>query len=136
LSELPERKVLKNTLMKLKSNVIRADETYDGQIKGFNEVIFHTMQGLNNIKASGADAQAVGGMIILVGTIAQAVQQLVKQSLETINHWRTYTEVLENYSAELDSTLTKIFEDAVKQSEEQSEKQKELFKGQPDAYTK
>jgi hypothetical protein len=40
--------------------------------------------------------------------------------------------VLENYSTELDNTLSKIIEDAIKQSAEQIEKQKELIGKKPE----
>ncbi len=135
MSELPEKKVLKNTLMKLKANVLTATEAYNEEIKRFNELMSYTVKGLQGLETSGVEKQRVGAVVVMLAIIGQHVEQVVKGSLETINDWRTYTEVLENYSAELDNTLTKIFEDAIKQSLEEVEKQKELFKGTPE-YTR
>jgi septal ring factor EnvC (AmiA/AmiB activator) len=133
LSEFkPEKKVLKNALMKLKANVTSASAMYNEQIKSFSEFLNYTIRGMQGIKASGQDAQRISYVIMMLGTIGQQATQLIKGSLETINDWRTYTEVLENYSAELDSTLTKIFEEAEKISKEQIEKQKELIGKTPE----
>jgi hypothetical protein len=136
MSELPEKKVLKNALTKLKANAITTNEKYNTQVKSFSEYLKMVANGLQDIpKPSGQDARRIGAVIILLADIEQKVGQLVNGSLEAINDWKTYTEVLENYSAELDNTLTKIFEDAIKQSEERIEKQKELI-GKPPEYSR
>jgi hypothetical protein len=133
LSELPEKKVLKIALTKLKANAITANDTYNIRIRLLTDFLMGMIKRIEDIpKPSEQDQQRMGVVIILLSNIGQQITELVKDSLATINDWKTYTEVLENYSAELDGTLTKIFEDAIKQSDDQIEKQKELTQKAPD----
>ncbi len=60
------------------------------------------------------------------------VTQLVRRSLDVIDDWRTYTDVLESYSTELDNTFENIFEKAIRDSEEQIQKQRQLTDRKPD----
>ena len=133
MSELPEKKVLKMALTKMKANAITAIDTYNTRVKSINDFLATLFKGMQDIpKPSPQDQASIGAAVMLLANIGQQIQELEKHSLETINDWKTYTEVLENYSAELDGTLTKIFEDAIKQSEEQIEKQKELVGKKPE----
>jgi len=133
MSEIPERKVLKMALTKMKANAITSIDKYGARVKSINDflaIMFKTIQDIP--KPSQADQDKANAVMMLLTNIGQQLQELEKDSLETINDWKTYTEVLENYSTELDGTLTKIFEDAIKQSTEQIEKQKELVGKKPE----
>jgi len=132
MSEMPEKKVLKMALTKMKANAITAAEKYNMRMKNLNEFLQWTAKTVDEMQTSAEDPRRFDAMKVLLGNIGQQVGELEIDSIETINDWKTYTEVLENYSAELDGTLTKIFEDAMKQSEEQIEKQKELVGKKPE----
>jgi hypothetical protein len=137
LSELPEKKVLKQAIIKLKSNALTSEETYNNHIKNFNYYLLSIVEGLKKVSSetkNEGDKKKVDATIGLLIGLAQEASLLIVKSIETLNGWKTYTEILESYSSELDSTLTKMFQDAVKQYEEQIKKQQELI-GKTPEYT-
>jgi type VI protein secretion system component VasK len=134
LSESPEKKVLKQTLVRLKSKTITSLESYGESTK-------NTFQLINSLLASfekstsqleGEQREAMQTIVFMFEDVRNDVTQLVRRSLDVIDDWRTYTDVLESYSAELDNTLENIFEKAIKDSEEQIQKQKQLTDRKPD----
>jgi hypothetical protein len=137
LAELIHKKVLKQTITKLKSNALTSEEIYNAHTKNFDDHLKSMIGGLTQISSQmkgEEEKKRIGVFVLLLSNLGQEASHLVIRSLETLNVWKTYTETLENYFAEFDSTLTKAFEDAKKQSEEQIEKQKELVR-RPPAYT-
>jgi hypothetical protein len=138
LSEPPEKKVLKQALGRLKSNALTSENTYNAYIKNFNDSLRSFMEGFAKLLSETKgqeEKQRIGVFMLLLSNFGQAASHLLVRSLETLNVWKTYTETLENYSSELDSTLTNMFQDAVKQFEEQIKKQKELI-GKTPEYTR
>jgi len=134
LSESPEKKVLKQTLVRLKSKTITSLESYGESTK-------NTFQLINSLLASfekstsqleGEQREAMQTIVFMFEDVRNDVTQLVRRSLDVIDDWRTYTDVLESYSTELDNTLENIFEKAIKDSEEQIQKQKQLTDRKPD----
>jgi hypothetical protein len=133
MSEMPEKKVLKMALTKMKANAITAIDKYNTRVKSINELLSIIFKGFGDTSSlPPRDKEIAKSLRTVFTSLLQEVTELETESLETINDWRAYTEVLENYSAELDGTLTKIFEDAIKQSTEQIEKQKELVVKKPE----
>jgi hypothetical protein len=128
LSELPERKVLKETLAKLKSKSHASFLLYNWTIKAFNENLKKQLDEMRNSMAllNEEEKRKVGLLLLLIGVIANEFNQVILQSIDTIDDFSTYTDVLERYSTELDNTLIKIFEEANKLAEEQVKKKKEL----------
>lgn len=134
MAELIHKKVLKQTITKLKSNALTSEETYNAHIKKFNDNLKSIIEGLTQMSSQMKEEKGkerIGVVVLFLSNLGQEASHLVIRSLETLNMWKTYTETLENYFAEFDSTLTKAFEDAKKQSEEQIEKQKELVRRPP-----
>lgn len=134
MSESPEKKVLKQTLAKLKSKTITSLESY-------GESTRNTFQLINSLVASfekctsqleGGQKDAMQTIVFMFEDVRNDVTQLVRRSLDVIDDWRTYTDVLESYSTELDNTLENIFEKAIRDSEEQIQKQKQLTDRRPD----
>lgn len=134
MSESPEKKVLKQTLVRLKSKTITSLESYGESTK-------NTFQLINSLLASfekstsqleGEQREAMQTIVFMFEDVRNDVTQLVRRSLDVIDDWRTYTDVLESYSTELDNTLENIFEKAIKDSEEQIQKQKQLTDRKPD----
>jgi CRISPR/Cas system-associated endonuclease Cas3-HD len=74
------------------------------------------------------DKQKASTLIFLLGYLLQDFERLVTNSLATIDDMKLYADTLENYSVELDNTLTAIFEQAKKYAEEKSREQQELMK--------
>lgn len=63
------------------------------------------------------------------------VDVLTNCSTTTLEDLKLYIDALEDYSSELDKTLTDIFEQAKKLAEEQQKKQEELRKRKaPESY--
>jgi hypothetical protein len=134
LSESPEKKVLKQTLVRLKSKTITSLESYGESTK-------NTFQLINSLLASfeksssqleGEQREAMQTIVFMFEDVRNDVTQLVRRSLDVIDDWRTYTDVLESYSTELDNTLENIFEKAIRDSEEQIQKQRQLTDRKPD----
>lgn len=134
MSESPEKKVLKQTLVRLKSKTITSLESYGESTK-------NTFQLINSLLASfekstsqleGEQREAMQTIVFMFEDVRNDVTQLVRRSLDVIDDWRTYTDVLESYSTELDNTLENIFEKAIRDSEEQIQKQKQLTDRKPD----
>lgn len=134
MSESPEKKVLKQTLVRLKSKTITSLESYGESTK-------NTFQLINSLLASfeksssqleGEQREAMQTIVFMFEDVRNDVTQLVRRSLDVIDDWRTYTDVLESYSTELDNTLENIFEKAIRDSEEQIQKQRQLTDRKPD----
>ena len=134
MSESPEKKVLKQTLVRLKSKTITSLESYGESTK-------NTFQLINSLLASfekstsqleGEQREAMQTIVFMFEDVRNDVTQLVRRSLDVIDDWRTYTDVLESYSTELDNTFENIFEKAIRDSEEQIQKQRQLTDRKPD----
>ena len=134
MSESPEKKVLKQTLVRLKSKTITSLESYGESTK-------NTFQLINSLLASfekstsqleGEQREAMQTIVFMFEDVRNDVTQLVRRSLNVIDDWRTYTDVLESYSTELDNTFENIFEKAIRDSEEQIQKQRQLTDRKPD----
>jgi len=138
LSEPPERKVLKQTLVRLKSKTITSFELYAGYTETISENLIKAINILkeNIPRIEEEETKRTAEFIELALTgISSELSRLFKQSIDVIDNWRIYTDVLESYASELDKTLNKIFDEAIKASKEQVKKQKELINRRPEYTT-
>ena len=139
-TEFPERKVLKNLLTKLKSHAIASQEELRREeerfIKRFEEsheklkVLARKCETVPNVKDA---VDAFSEVIIRMDLLTEDFTKSVHRNDENM---KFYIETLEEYSTELDGTLTGIFESAKKQAEEQIRQQEELRRrASPESYT-
>ena len=138
MSEPPERKVLKQTLVRLKSKTITSFELYAGYTETISENLIKAINILkeNIPRIEEEETKRTAEFIELALTgISSELSRLFKQSIDVIDNWRIYTDVLESYASELDKTLNKIFDEAIKASKEQVKKQKELINKKPEYTT-
>lgn len=134
MPETPERKVLKETLLKLKTRVIASQ-------KAFFQVSIITSakteealkESLDEILEMPEGKKKTDSLLVLtlVNTMNQNSNLLLTNMGYIVDTMNLYIETLEKYSQELDNTLTSIFEEARKMAEEQRKQQEELRKKEP-----
>jgi hypothetical protein len=140
LTEFTEHKVLKDLLTRLKSHAIASEEDLKKEeerfIKRFEESHNRLRTVANQCENNPEAKQAFGAfseITALMDVLAEDFTQSVHRNNE---NQRFYIDALEEYSTELDGTLTDIFERARKEAEEQIKQQEELRKRtSPDYYT-
>jgi hypothetical protein len=139
-TEFPERKVLKDLLTKLKSHTIASEEELRKEeerfMKRFEEsheklkVLAKKCETAPNVKDT---VDAFSEVIIRMDLLEEDFAKSVHRNNENV---KFYIEALEEYSTELDGTLTDIFERARRDAEEQIKQQEKLRKRTtPDSYT-
>jgi len=134
MSELPEKKVLKEMLEKLKAKVIGSQNTFLGlSISTSTSMTESLQETLKNVVKMPEGKEKTFGYLILsmFNTWNQNFNLLNITVGALLSDMNLYIETLERYSMELDSTLTTIFEGAKKMAEEQQKKQEELKKKKP-----
>jgi len=136
MTETPERKVLKETISKLKTKNITSLNIYKITIDQFNESLLSLIKNLNEMSSrlNKEDQNRVSSIVMLLSMIGQDSQRLVRNSISVLDDMQLYIDVLESYSAELDNTLTAIFEKAKKCAEEKTKEQQELMKKDSSGY--
>lgn len=129
MSKTPERKVLKETIAKLKAKNIASYNFYLATVKVFQDSIESLVKQLQaaSSQLEKGDQQKIDAVIVLLSVMGKDGTHLVTSSLNAINDLKLYVDILENYSTELDSTLADIFEKAKKYAEEKTKEQKELM---------
>ena len=130
MSDTPEKKVLKETLTRLKTKSITSISSYKLAIKPFFDTYRDMMKSLTQMTSElrEEDKQKASTLIFLLSYLLQDFERLVTSSLATIDDMKLYADTLESYSVELDNTLTAIFEQAKKYAEEKTKEQQELMK--------
>ena len=136
MSEIPERKVLKEMLVKLKRKTIISKRRHRQLETQTNRILPLLANKLGEIAGKrmsmSTRTQSILGM---VSEFLHYFDALVSSSDGLVENLEIYMETLERYSAELDKTLTGIFEQAKKLAEEQQKKQEELRKRKaPESY--
>lgn len=140
MSEFPEKKVLKDLLIKLKSHTIASEEELrrdeERFMKRFEEAHGKLRALAKKCETAPSLKDAVDSfseVILRIDLLAEDFAKSVHRNEENV---KFYIETLEEYSTELDGTLTGIFESAKKQAEEQIREQEELRKrASPESYT-
>ncbi len=141
MTELPERKVLKQILEKLKTKTMssksnvskRAMETY-GSLEEINKRFEEIIKGIP--ESQGEAKMVIEQVKILFRVISIGFGILISQYEDALADMSLYVGSLENYSQELDKTLSGIFEQATKNAEEQIKKQNELMPKKDASYIK
>ena len=126
MSELPERKVLKEMLLKLKAKIINSQKTFFNISLEFIENSPKKMTSLRESAMKMPEGEAKTTALFIM-----TLMNNWNQNLNAVNSYVTalvgdmnlYIDTLENYSTELDNTLTDIFDRAKKRAEEQYKKQ-------------
>jgi hypothetical protein len=139
MSESPERKVLKNTIEKLKAKNITSLNNYKNDMSAFQGTIVNFYKSLNEMTekvTNKEDKERIGAVLMLLGAIADGIHKVSKSATDTIDNLQLYIDVLESYSVELDATLSMILEKARKYAEEKIKEQDELMKKGETSYIK
>jgi len=134
MSETPQRNVLKEMLMKLKAKVIDSQKMFFGLSITMSATQTQTLkESLDSVlKMPEGEAKTTALLTLsLFNSWNQNLNLLNTNIVALINDMNLYIETLERYSAELDNTLTKIFEEAKRMAEEQLKQQEELKKKEP-----
>lgn len=140
MEEFPDRKVLKDLLAKLKSHTIASEEELRKEEERFIKRFEQSHERLKLLakkcetQPTSRDAvDAFSEVIYRMDLLAEDFAKSVHRNSENVQF---YIDALEEYSAELDGTLTEIFERARKDAEEQIKQQEELRKRtSPESYT-
>ena len=135
MSEMPERKVLKNILLKLKKKTITSEDRhrqFSSSIRSaFKVYTKETLKIAKDWKRT-IDKKGLAGIFAVA---EEEVKSLIRNADGVIEDMKLYIEALENYCAELDKTLWEAIEQAKKEAEEQIKQQKELMKRKaPESY--
>lgn len=129
----PEKKILKEMLVKLKTKVINSQKMFFGfsltMSTSMNETLKESLESLKKMP-EGKDKTQFLLMLNVLNNINQNLNLLITSISSLIGDMNLYIETLERYSTELDNTLTDIFEEARKIAEEQR-KQQALKKKEP-----
>jgi len=137
MSELPERKVLKEMIQKLKTKLIQSMTTYSIQQKLVSNSILKSLQILDNNLNEFSGPTKTMALIFhsVISSLGNSITLLTSNVNTVFADMNLYNETLERYSTELDNTLESIFEQAKKRAEEKLKKQEELRKRKPSDMT-
>lgn len=142
MTEMPEKKVLKDLLTKLKSKTLTsADEFRKTEGKLAEPVRTYRDQLVEVSKLEAAKKvpdllEVIHGLIRFMDFLDIQIKDYANIVHRNYDDSTIYIEALEKYSTELDNTLTSIFEHANKQAEEQIRQQEELSKRTGSTYTR
>lgn len=132
MSEIPEKKVLKEVLKKLKARTINSEkELIDSFTNLYSQIaeVWKTLSDTLEEEISGKEIAKLLGFD--VRGVHLGIEMLLSCSRRTLEDFKMYTGSLEQYSSELDKTLNDIFEQAEKMAEEQQKQLEELKKKEP-----
>jgi len=132
--ELPERKVLKEILAKLKAKDISSEENY----KISCAYTVSSLQSLLQIflkylkeNPNAPDYPLAERMAVVLKTLNDNVLSTISMSIRALDDKRVYTESLERYSSELDITLEEIFKQAEEKAKEQIKEMEKIREKKP-----
>lgn len=137
MSEMPERKVLKDILVKLKAKAITSMKNYLELAKSTQEIFAFNLKEAREYSNERAGDQAAFGIFTMSSILDSQVHSLIRYSISLLDDMQLYMESLEKYSGELDKTLWDAIEQAKKKAEEQMKEQEEIMKRKsPESYIK
>jgi hypothetical protein len=129
--EAPERKVLKEMLLKLKTKTITSQTMFAGlslsMSTSMTEWLKNAFEGVLKMPEGEAKKSALL-MLVVFQTWNQNLSLLNVSIGNLIGDMNLYIETLEKYSTEIDNTFTSIVEKARKMAEEQQKQQEEQRK--------
>jgi len=135
MSEIPERKVLKQVLSNLKTKTISSQDSFKKSLGRQMQIFDAAEQSAEKLNQLQKDASSKR-IHEIVSTLQDVFARTAVEALGLLDDLRIYIESLESYSTELDKTLSDIFEQARKQAEEQMKQQEELMKKGSTEYIK
>ena len=141
MSEMPERKALKEILLKLKARTLTTESIYRTASSSFLKIYDEANEKfVEDTKVEQDDPPEIVKFKMrlqyVLRIIYERVYGLFSLSINMCNDLKLYIDSLETYSTELDKTLTNIFEQAKKAAEEQIKQQEEIMKRKsPESYT-
>ena len=135
MSEIPERKVLKNILSKLKSRTVTCERRFRQSLLSDTKLFDTILKDLEKLSEKGSEV--LEPAYRLVSILHNVFIRFSLEALSLLEEYELYIESLESYSAELDKTLWDAIEQAKKEAEEQIKKQEEIMKRKsPETYIK
>ena len=137
MAELPERKVLKETLIDLKAKTIRSRSSVATSIKTFIDTLDEIKQKTEEIHKSQKEQVPHGpaeAVSMYITTIEKWFIDLASTYFSALDDESMYIKLLENYSTELDKTLYDAIEAGKKKAENQTEEQNKLMGGSKSSY--
>ena len=135
MSEIPERKVLKEMLAKLKSKAINSEKFYQVFVVGIISRFENLLQDLGKAYKENPDSELGFKIIALIRSLRDNIYWMMTTFANALEDKKIYLESLESYSKELDDTLSDIFKQAEKMAEEQRKQQEEIMKRKsPESY--
>jgi hypothetical protein len=134
MSENPERKILKETLVELRTKIMDRQKIFSDFSLKASETVNHNLKDMSEAVMKMPLGQEKNiGILLLSGLVAwkQIFETILNNNVILVGDMNSYISALEKYSSELSS----IFEEAEKkykaQLEEQQKQQEELMKKQP-----
>jgi len=133
MAELPEKKVLKNILLELKSRSLSSIDEMNKQQISFLGLIQSINSKFKSIDPKNdPNAKIVKDALDeLFYVLSIGVADLTKILYRSQEDAKLYIKTLEEYSTELDNTLTQIFAQAQQQAEKEIHHMEELAKQTP-----
>jgi len=136
MAEVPERRVLKDILAKLKAKTISEEKYFQQQTQSILNLFTKSHEQALLWKKERKNSISVDSHLNTVYTLFEQLSDLIRGSTDVLEDMKLYIDSLEKYSSELDKTLSDIFEQAKKQAEEQIKQQEELTKKGSTEYIK
>lgn len=135
MSEMPERKVLKEVLANLKSKSLGSNEERKMNVASIMKELYDAMQLLTEqIEKDPTDPMKLLRMNIMQ-RVQLLIDKVISSSDNAMKDMEIYIDALERYSTNLDETLAKIFEQARRMAEKQIKQQEEKMKRKsPESY--
>ena len=137
MAELPERRVLKETLTDLKTKTIRSKSDLIQSMKNLVEFLNDIRQKSYELHESQKDKLPSGPALLVLqytDAIRQQVHSLIKECLNTLDDNSAYIKLLESYSTELDKTLYDAIEAGKKEAKAQTEERSKLVNRNEKSY--
>lgn len=140
MSEMPERKVLKEILLRLKARTLTAESQYRTASSSFLKIYEEAHERfVEDTKVEQDDPPEIVQLKLKLQDVLRIIYErfygLFSLSINMCDDLKLYIDSLETYSTELDKTLTDIFEQAKKAAEEQIKQQEEIMKRKsPESY--
>lgn len=131
MSELPERKVLKDILLRLKTKTITSEERHKKLASSVSDTFEGYVGNAWNIAKDKNKEFDRKGTVAIFRLMSEQLGLLIRDSDGLSEDMKLYIEALENYCAELDKTLWTAIEQAKQQAEGQIKQQEERIKKEP-----
>jgi len=136
LAEPPERKALKNLLIKLKAKSLESENRYTESSKDLGQFIGEIYSKVRDLLQKHPEDENLKDFQTIWISLSALMGLHAKQVASTVEDLKLYIEALEDSYRQLDDTFEKaVYEPARKQAEAKIKEQEELNKRtKPDSY--